>query len=270
LAEPEPIAAFEQGAFLQGSVIRAQVSGNPSAAALGRSLLRGGSDIKTLVHRNVVTNLVQVMTRHPLHIALLGPVPVGAWIPLPSSSVALSSQANLFDDETPEALLTERYTSHEGIGAANRQSQHQGYPLGDFLGPKLVLWTTDPMASAPVGGLVPPRSTPPKLEDTVTAVVIRTGDYAARVTAAPVAEGVYSKLLPSLRGREGAAGDYVITPPLDRGTIELSDDAPLRASEYRRLRASVRHNPEIGVTLRSDLAFGGEHINRYSSDDDIR
>jgi hypothetical protein len=269
LAEPEPIAAFEQGTFLQGSVIRAQVSGNPSAVALGASLLKDSHNIKILTHRNVVTNIVQLMTRQPLHIALLGPVPVGAWIPLPGSSVVLSSQANVFDDETPEALLTEHYTSREGVNAANRQAQHQGYPLGDFLGPKLVLWTTDPMASAPVGGLVPPRSSPPNSEDVVTAVVIRTGDYAARVTATPVTANIYSKLLPSLRGREGAAGDYVITPPLDRGTIELSDDAPLRAYEYRHLRASVQHNPDKGVTLRSNLAFESKPINRYSPDDDI-
>lgn len=270
LAEPEPIIAFYQGTFLQGTVIRAQVSGSPSAAALGASLLSGSSSVKVLSRRSVVTNLAQIMTRQPLQVALLGRVPVGAWIPLPGSRVVLSSQENVFDDEAPAARLTESYTSQEGIDAKNPRAQLQGYPLGDFLGPEIVFWTTDPMASIPVGGLVPPRSMPPKSEDVVTALVIHSGDYAARVAATAVTANIYNKLLPSLRGREGASGKYIITPPLDSGTVELSDDAPLSASEYQHMRAYVQRNPVTAATLRSDVVMGNEPIDRYSPEDDLK
>jgi hypothetical protein len=270
LTEPEPITAFYQGTFLQGTAIRAQVSGSPSPAALGASLLSGSHSVKVLSRRAVVTNLAQIMTRQPLHVALLGRVPVGAWIPLPGSRVVLSSQESVFDDEAPAALLTEGYTSREGIDAKNPQAQTQGYPLGDFLGPELVFWTTDPMASIPVGGLVPPRSTPPNSENVVTALVIHSGDYATRVAATPVTADIYDKLLPSLRGREGASGKYIITPPLDRGTVELSDDAPLSASEYRHLRAYVQRNPVTAATLRSDVVLGNKPLERYGSEYDMR
>jgi hypothetical protein len=175
-----------------------------------------------------------------------------------------------FPRARPAALLTEGYTSREGIDAKNRQTQLQGYPLGDFLGPEIVFWTTDPMASIPVGGLVPPRSTPPESEDVVTALVIHSGDYAARVAATPVTADIYNKLLPSLRGRKGASGKYIITPPLDRGTVELSDDAPLSASQYQHMRAYVQRNPMTTTTLHSNLVIGNESIDRYSPEDDMK
>ena len=142
--------------------------------------------------------------------------------------------------------------------------------MGDFLGPELVFWTTDPMASIPVGGLVPPRSTPPNSENVVTALVIHSGDYAARLAATPVTADIYSKLLPNLRGREGASGTYIVTAPLDRGTVEVSDDAPLSASEYRDMREYVQHNPVTAATLRSNIVMGNEPIDRYSPEDDVK
>jgi hypothetical protein len=279
LPDPDTITALGEDAFLQGTVLRARVNGSRNDPALATWLLKGHGPLTITQRRSVVDNIVQIVTRRPLHVALFGPVPIGAWIPLPGSRVVLSSVADTtFDTGVPQALLAETYTHTEGVGSSNVEAQQQGYPVADFVGPQLVVWTDDPLASVPVGGLVPARASSPAVgagaADTVTALVISGGDYAARVVVTPLSARDYHDLIPALRGYQGAAGRYVIAPPLDDGTIHLSENAPLSAAAYQQLRVAAASAGITAVKLRSDLEGAGNSspgtpINRYSASDDI-
>jgi hypothetical protein len=255
LPDPEPITAFGQRTFLQADVIRTQVLGSPTDSELAKWLLNGNPNLVATRKQGIVKLVEQLVTRAPLHVALLGPVPIGAWIPLPDSQVVLSSQAdNIFDDQPPLATLIETFTGREGIDSNSEQAQYQGWPLADFTGPEVVMWTTDPKAQVPLGpsSSSTARFSSDSAAEDVTAIVIRGGDYAVRVAVTPLT-GLSFNRVPRLSG-EGSSGG-ILTPSLpdSGGQVSIIDDEPITGRAYQALRASVTANPVTAARLRSNI-----------------
>ena len=122
----------------------------------------------------------QLMTHQAVHIAMLGPVPVGAWIPFPGSQVTLSDEPSQFPQDPSIPSITERYPATIGYDNGNGPNG-QTVPLGDFLGPNIVLWSGDPVAQMPETPLKAPTH-----PGVITALMISNSTFSLRVAAVPL------------------------------------------------------------------------------------
>jgi hypothetical protein len=92
--------------------------------------------------------LFMVFSEQSLDVDLLGDKPLGAWIPGDSSKVKIGSSKGMFPSAKPVGSIREDYD----IRFSESELQEiVGIPMGDFLGPNIVLSSLDPKASIMVG-----------------------------------------------------------------------------------------------------------------------
>lgn len=144
-------------------------------------------------HENVSD--LALVSAEPLNLRLASRAPLGAWIPAEGSTVVMTHHRD--DVEMPEAhaVIEERYIPYaggiEGDSAPYRFKQSMGFPLGDFLGPDVILWTDDPAAfirlsddaaydAAVLSAVIPGQRR-------ITAVVANSA-FAIRVAVSPLGE----------------------------------------------------------------------------------
>lgn len=118
-------------------------------------------------------------TDEPVFVSMLGPTPIGAWVPARSGRVDLGFRQGLTANAPLEGELTERDPHHRLDGRLS-------HPFADFLGPDVVVWSRDREASIDnrVQEISSGDTTPSGA--VVLALVIRKPPFATRVSALPL------------------------------------------------------------------------------------
>lgn len=207
-----------------------------------KSLRRHGDIIAAVPTHAYRASLIE---QTGLHVALLGNVPIGSWIPFPGSQVVLGSVRSPFS-ENGGAHIVEHYPTGIGFEAKGSAAKDQAYPLGDFLGPNVVLWTEDPEARMPGTAFAHPST-----DGVVTAFAIRESAFSTRIAAVPLSqdEFVARRKLDTEEPRR--ARGNVFFGRSDGGTVEVSIDEPLTTKNYERVRQSLAAHPtaEVDATM---------------------
>lgn len=198
---------------------------------------------------------MKLINEGKLHVAMLGPTPIGSWMPLPGSEVSLGAEHSSFPDETTVPRLSERYSPDSGETAKTEHTRRQRYPLGDFLGPDLVFWTDDPEAI--LTGTEPDKE---NLPGTYKALIIRDEAFAVRVAAIPM-----PSLVDAVDNWTSMA-DVIQLPdtgPGEAGEVEVKLNAPLVTGEYDAIRERLLAEPNVEVKEWTDAI-----VYRSAEDDD--
>lgn len=185
------------------------------------------------------------LNHQPLHLAMLGPVPIGSWIPAPGSHVTLISQPSPFPQDPSVATLTETYPP--AVRKNGELENSQGYPLGDFMLPNLVLWTHDSTAQMPETTLS--SAAGPGVE---TALLFTRSTFSLRITASPLTNNEFAKQLrltvthPAPRQPGPLAGAF------DHGHITLTLTQPVSQSDYNVVKTNVADQQVTWIRVLSD------------------
>jgi hypothetical protein len=242
-ADPGPLSPVGGQNWVQVDAIRLR----PRGAFNPRWLLGGVAQHAQIVGRSTFSAYdFELMTRGSLHVAMLGPVPVGAWVPFPGSRVVLSPQPSQFPQDAGVPVLTEHYPSTLGYDNGKGEND-QAYPLGDFLGPNLVLWSDDPSAQMPET----PLSTPTR-PGVITALLIRKSTFSMRVTVVPLTNSEFRDA-----GNEHAKYPNPRQPAAffgtsDQGEVSLTLNQPLSAAAYGEMRQRVVAHPTTSIKALAD------------------
>jgi hypothetical protein len=171
--------------------------------------------------------LALIHSRAPIYVSMLGPTPIGAWIPAESGNVSLGFHQGL----TPAAPVEGELTEHDRSPTLWGRLSH---PLADFLGPDVVVWTRDRRAAVETEySLLSSRLTSPHGR-VVVALVVRHPPFALRVAAMPIV------VPPRLIEGEIAAGGLNDRSGPYRMVLK---GKPVTTTEYRRMRATLtRHD----------------------------
>jgi hypothetical protein len=168
-------------------------------------------------------------TDKPLFATMLGPTPIGAWIPSKEGRVHLSFQKGLTANARLRGELTEEDPSVHFKGKLS-------HPLADFLGPDVLIWSRDHKLSLDsanrevFSGFKQGR-------DVVFALYIRRPPFATRVAALPL----------TLNLLQSESFD-VISEAHTSGPYRLSlTGPPLTARDYRRLQARLKRDDLIDL-----------------------
>jgi hypothetical protein len=231
-----------KGRFDPFSLVNGDRNGN--AAAVDREI-------------SVNAETFSIVTHSTLRIGLSGAVPVGAWVPFPGSWVNLTASRSPFPEVARRPRLIEHYPSRVGFWPNHNGTPHprerQVYPLGDFLGPNLVLWTDDPQArivGTPFGR--------PAGRGIITAVVVSSSVFSTRIGAAPASPyQVASMEHLSLAEPESLAED-IADGSGTTGTVSVTVDQPLSEGDYRSVRRRVRLKPKSWIAVPPHPEFEGE------------
>jgi hypothetical protein len=183
-----------------------------------------------------------IVTPSSLHVGMSGAVPVGAWIPFPGSWIDLTESTSPFPGSSQQPRLVEHYPADVGFWPDNEGNEHpkepQIFPLGDFLGPNLLLWTDNPQAR-----IVGTSFNRPAGKDVITAVIVSRAVFSTRIAVAPAPSGfpVLAEHL-SFADEEDSA-EYIVDGSGAAGTVAVTVDQPLSEGEYRGVRQRVLSNP---------------------------
>jgi hypothetical protein len=202
---------------------------------------------------------LKVITEGSLHVDMTGPVPVGDWIPLPESTVTLKTVEGPFSEEAPPIQLQERYPHLIGLQTNNKTISSQGYPLGDFLGPEVILWSntefpfsteifdqagTRKMSRKLVEGMRPAAVM--RIKDRVFVAIIRDSGFSTRLAAIPLEpyelDGLMENLATASTRQKQIDGFH--WGGGDDGHVTLTVNHPLTPEGYARVRRHVEEIPE--------------------------
>jgi hypothetical protein len=186
-----------------------------------------------------------LLNHRPLHVAMLGPVPVGAWVPFPGSHVTLHSQPSSFPQDPSTPTLTETYPP--AVGTRGGLENSQGYSLGDFMLPDLVLWSDDRSVQMPE---TPLRS--PAGPGVVTALLFRNSTFSLRVAATPLTAKEFGSLLRSSVTQPAPRQPGPVAGAFDHGHITLTLNQPLSPPAYDAVKASVAGQQVTRIAVLSD------------------
>ena len=240
---------------------------SPDWARAGLATLE--QHVRDVVHTRVRAHVLKIITRRSLNVDLGGPVPVGAWIPLPNSSVELSSMSTPFPTDTPSLRLEETYPERIGLQTDDKAASRQGFPLGDFLGPRLVLWSKDEMPFATdifaQGGRRTRRSEIEAMaplmsaysKGTIYAAVIRSAGFSTRIAAIPLQAHELVALMANLADAPSRQQqiDGFHWGGGDDGRFTLTVSRPLSPAVYARMRNAVAAHPTQSVRYWRDMTL---------------
>jgi len=203
-----------------------------------------------------------MLTRGELQVALPGAIPIGAWIPFPKSRVRLTTTRSPFPEAPGRPRLIEHYPPQVGYWPDRNDTpqpkEPQVYPLGDFLGPNLVLWSDDREARV-VGTRFGKAAGP----GTVTAVVISRASFSTRIGVTPVADDFATGSEGfSLDDPDGLA-EFGFDSSGTGGTVGLTVDQPLTPKDYERVQGLVTEEPKKWIVSDLNPEYGGNPGDEY-------
>ncbi len=207
--------------------------------------------LRTQIHGSDL-NLVSGNT---LHVAMLAKVPIAAWVPYPGSKVSLGRRTNAFPSQQPEPQLTEVYPEDLGNAAKTQAERAQGYPLGDFLGPDVVVWSEDDETHVAGTSLVPTK------DESITALIVRNSTFSTRIGVVPATESELTRSAKASKGHPRAASQDIYPGNWDHGHIVVTDEAPLSASAYGQARKRLQRSE---FTKTHYVLENGRFINEHT------
>ena len=241
---------------------------------LSPAWLKGGfATLRDHVHNvggetRFYAHTLKIMTEGSLHVDMTGPVPVGDWISLPGSAVTLETLEGPFPEEAPPIQLRERYPHLMGLQTNDKTISAQGYPLGDFLGPEIILWSStefpfetdvfDGPSRSKVGRKLVKALIPAdlmRIKDRVFVAIIRDSGFSMRLAAIPLQPYELAGLMENLataRTRQEQIDGFHWGGG-DDGQVTLTVSHPLTPEGYAQVRSHVEATPEIWVRYWRDL-----------------
>ncbi len=211
---------------------------------------------------------LKIITEGSLHVDMTGPVPVGDWIPLPESAVTLKTIEGPFPEEAPPIQLQERYPHLIGLQTNNKTISSQGYPLGDFLGPEIILWSNTELpfdteifdhpgkrkASRKLVEAMRPAALM-RIKDRVFVAIIRASGFSTRLAAIPLEpyelDGLMKNLATASTRQQQIDGFH--WGGGDDGHVTLTVSHPLTPESYATVRRQVEETPEKQVRYWHDM-----------------
>lgn len=233
------------------------------------SLHRHGTVIDRRVVRHQFLNLI---TSGELHVSLLGPAPIAAWIPFPGSRVTIDETTSPFPDDPSTPRLTERYPKSIGDAARTQAERAQQYPLGDFLGPDVVLWSDDPGARV-FGGTpaIPQARQPGGVGDVITAMRVRRSVFSTRIAVLPLQRDAFRGFTEDLRQHPSEARRNVgFIEDSDGGAVDVFVHEPLASKEYIAIRKRLARHPVTTTTAYEDITIDDAAGNRTRQKGPVR
>lgn len=259
-AEPEPIKWLSGGVRFKAELYFLSL---PSNETFNPQLLLKGQ----LPATYQIINRIQFepkrqfvfFSEKELNVVLLGDKPLGAWIPSDGSRVSVEYNKGMFPAAKVKGVIKETYHLRERLPVFGTV----GMPLGDFLGPDVVLWSEDEKVFILDGRNVvkfPPGGT----YDRKIAVLITHPPFSLRVACIgedATAEAAYTDLVKKVSGPEQ---DYL--PALrykmgDSGTVKVQiEDVKEDAAEFAEVYKRMAEQDTITVPdIRGDFfAIDGE------------
>lgn len=253
--QEDPISLYDSMKRLEIRVIRFRLRGAGGGGDFDPrwlrdpSVLRQHADVQT--DRPIRSHVLKLINHGSLHVDLTGPVPVGAWIPVPGSHISLGADVGAFQEEPSTLNMTEKYPGVLGQQTKNAILNREGYPLGDFLGPNVVVWSDDPSTESPGTPLARPGGR------SITAVVISKSTFSVRIGAVPLSSDertishAYYQAVPQFRARES-----IHWGGADGGVVNVQVTKPLTPGQYVRLRRRVTRHPTVEIKSWEDRWIG--------------
>jgi hypothetical protein len=167
---------------------------------------------------------VHLTTSKPLNVGMLGPTPVGAWVPSSDGRGHLAFTKGLTANARVQAELTETDPHQSKMGVLS-------HPLADFLGPNVVIWSHGRPALETKHDVLQ-RPDGSNSSKTVSVVWIKYPPFATRIAAMPA--------LLSTRITKGKVR-AMIEPEATSGPYRLRlTGRPLSTHDYGRIQARFR------------------------------
>ena len=189
-------------------------------------------------------------TSHGLRLAMLGSVPIGAWVPFPGSTVDLASQRSEFFAENTNSRIVEDYPGDIGLHWVRQRkdyfpSQPQYFPLGDFLGPNLVAWSESPGTR-----IIGTSFEDPAPSGVVTALLIGDTNFSTRIAVAPVSLGSIHEMTRFAQRYPRSAREDLYAQDVPAGKVSVTVEKPLSEDQYEKLKRRVRAQPVTWVPIK--------------------
>ncbi len=188
-----------------------------------------------------------LLTHGSIHVAMLGPAPVAAWIPYPGAHVSITRRPSAFPQQAQASEISEEYPAAMGVHK-NRLPSPQSYPLGDFLAPNVVVWTEDAAAHLSQGSFEADAG-----PHVVTALLLPASSFALRVAAIPLANSeakLFTKgLLSQHRSRREPRG---VVGAFDGGGVTVDVSQPMSRRAYSEMREHVAAQETRWLDLRAN------------------
>jgi hypothetical protein len=203
-----------------------------------------------------------LVTDRPLHIQLFGDTPLGAWIPMGSSTLAITPQVRLFPSsanaidlkESYQRILTGIPRPRRGLEPNGPQSNAE-LPSLDLLGKRTVIWSDSPNASV---WLSHTDKTPLEARKEGSAVgLVLDPVFSARLTVIPTnrealsrfSEIAKTQMLPQPQDWLGVSETGSISIRLERtpSELEVFDGVARRLKKNDSIRDVPIGYPQTGV-----------------------
>ena len=200
-----------------------------------------------------VKNFLMLYTERPLNVSLLGKTPLGAWVPAKGSRVSLKYEKGMHadSDSLETASIEEMYSeySKDDIQEKDQRiklSEEVNYPIGDFLGPDVILWSGDKSAFVTAEKeTFRPTQSEDQNSKRVTAIVIKSA-FSVRVACEPFEKDELDVYLKDLDSRSGNL--FIPRRVRDSGKVVVSIFEPRRqASEFNDIYRFMKANPVTWV-----------------------
>lgn len=176
---------------------------------------------------------INLITTESINVSLLGDVPISAWIPAKESRVSIKYEKGMFPSSSARLSITETYKNwakrFKDEPSGGETIAKGDYPIGDFLGPNVVFWSSAYDSTIVTeSGFTARPSTKQANQQLVRAILVTKPPFSARVACMPVSGSTAENY-----ANEAAAGKaWPWIRHLDTiGQVEVTVMDPERESE---------------------------------------
>jgi hypothetical protein len=217
-----------------------------------------------------IKDFLMFITDKPLNISLLGSIPLGGWIPANGSTVTLKTQKSMHGDaySRNDASIEESYVPYNK-SAIKEKDNHLEFsetidlPLGDFLGPDVVLWSDDSSAVITAEkDVFPPIQNTDSERYNIKAIVVGDSAFSVRVACEAFESDEIQTYISELAPRDGKV--FLPRRVRDSGKIVLSITDPTgQTPDFTQIYRHIKENPVIWVKSPTVDGYENEWNFRY-------
>lgn len=199
------------------------------------------------------------MTDSNINISMLGEYPIASWIPMRNSAFTISKQKSMFPNSNATILLKEEHEEYFGktwqdVQGTTHLTEYIDYPMGDFLGPNIALWSDLGLVLKKKENTLDPDNliyvekdfyNIIKNKDHITALLINP-TFSTRITAIPINQIEPSKMAVKPASLDDVKnGKQLSVMASDAGTMTVSILDSIEQDEFENIYEKIRSNDSI-------------------------
>jgi hypothetical protein len=208
-------------------------------------------------------SLFLLISKESMNVALLGDKPLGAWIPSDGSKLKITYEKPMLLSMPARATLEETFYRYDDDNLVNPSP---GLPLGDFLGPNIVLWWVDASAVLATTKEVFPINTQQQPDKTIINALIINPPFSIRVALDSIGQHDLEEYLTFMKNKDSAER-RLPAKYQDAGNVRVSILDPVGQVQdfdeiYHRMKANeittahdILMENESGETKHYDMSF---------------